>query len=180
MALAVAAAATAPGAAPARADGIAVSPAAPLPGERIHISVPGCSVGPTPHVARSDAFTRPVTLYGKGGTGEGDPRLKQGLRPGPYVITASCGGSTVHGQVAVVAGGGTPGATQTPGGAPPAVHTEPAPSAPGTTAATIGARPAAAHGTGGGSDLAYWLAGGGLVVLAGGAALLALRRRTGS
>lgn len=179
-----------PGAATAHADGITVWPATPPPGARIHIAVPGCSVGPTAHVARSDAFTKPVTLYGKGDAGQGDPRLKNGLRPGRYAITASCGGGvTVRGEVTITAGGGRPrdgapgtlpGASHAPGGGPPAVHTEPVPGTTATAVVTTSARPAAAHGSNGGSGLAYWLAGGGLVVLLGGAGLLARRRRGGA
>lgn len=176
-ALAAAAAVAGPGAAPAMADGITVSPAAPLPGERIHISVAGCSVGPTAHVARSGAFTAPVTLYGKGDAGEGDPRLRQHLRPARYPITASCGATTVRGEVDVAAGA-PPASAHAPGGVPPAGHTGATPFPPGGPAATISARPAAAHGSGG-SGLGYWLAGGAVVLLAGGAGLFARRRHGG-
>lgn len=160
---------------PAVADGVVVSPGTPRPGQRIHISVSGCSAGPTPHVARSQAFRHAVTLYGKADTGEADPRLKKGLPTGTYPITASCGDHAVHGRVVVIAGGGPSGGTASvrPGG-PPAVHVE-SPTAR-TTTATIDAHPAASHG-GGRSGTAYWLIGAALVVLAGGTGIFLLRRR---
>jgi hypothetical protein len=87
--------------APMPADGIHVSPGTARPGQRVHITVPDCAVGPTRHTAASDAFTRRATLHGKADTGEADVRLKDGLSPGTYRITASCGTSTVLGQVVV-------------------------------------------------------------------------------
>lgn len=80
---------------------IVVTPSAPQAGQKIHISVPGCSTGPTPHTATSDAFTSAVPLYGKADTGDADAVLRQGLKPGTYPITAHCGASTVEGQIAV-------------------------------------------------------------------------------
>jgi hypothetical protein len=68
----------------------------------VHLSVPGCSVGPTAHVAVSPAFVSNVALYGKTDTGNGDPTIRQDLRPGTYPITAYCGAGTVQGQVAIV------------------------------------------------------------------------------
>lgn len=172
-AVVAAAAMTGLSAAPAAADGVVVSPGAPHPGQKIHISVPGCSVGPTPHTARSNAFRHPVTLFGKADTGEADPRLRKDLRPGTYPVTASCGDRTVHGQVVVIAGAGPAGAATSAPPGPPAVHTE-APMAGRTT--TVNAHPAASHGAGG-PRTAYWLAGAAVALLAGGAGLLALRRR---
>lgn len=87
--------------APTPADGIHVSPGQARPGQRVHLTVPDCAVGPTRHTATSDAFTGRTTLYGKADTGEADVRLKDGLAPGAYRITASCGTSTVLGQVVV-------------------------------------------------------------------------------
>src|SRR4051794_35525755 len=88
-------------AAPAPAHGIHVSPGEARPGQRVHITVPDCGVGPTPHTAASDAFTGRATLYGKADTGEADAWIKNGLAPGTYRITASCGASTVLGQLTV-------------------------------------------------------------------------------
>jgi hypothetical protein len=86
------------------AQNIVVTPAAPHPGQRVHISVPGCGTGPTPHTAVSAAFTGDVTLYGKADTGDGDPTIRQELKPGTYPITAHCGANhTVQGQIAVAA-----------------------------------------------------------------------------
>lgn len=137
------AAATGVGAAPAAADGIAVSPHSPHPGQRIHISVPDCSVGPTPHIARSAAFTRDVILYGKADTGEGDPRLKRDLRPGPYAIVASCGdGRTLHGEVVVAARAGRPG---TASSAPVASPLTESPAASPRPPASLSATPAASQ-----------------------------------
>jgi hypothetical protein len=158
--------ATGLGAAPAAADGISISPHSPHPGQRIHISVPGCSVGPTAHVAKSVAFTHDVTLYGKADTGEGDPKLKKNLRPGPYAIVASCGnGSTIHGEVVVVAKAGIPSSM------PPAPPKQPP--------ASLSATPAASHSHN--SSKTPFLAIGGamaaLLVL-GGAGLLVVRRRS--
>ncbi|HEX6470574.1 MAG TPA: hypothetical protein VF069_15860 [Streptosporangiaceae bacterium] len=160
------------GAPAAVAETIVVSPSHPHPGQKVHIIVPGCSVGPTPHTARSAAFTHEVTLYGKADTGEGDPRIRRGLRPGTYPIIAFCGGTrAVHGEVHVVAGGrgtgsgyGAPG----PAGSPP----------PRVT--SISASPAASSGAGGpgGSEAPYyWALGAAVVVLGGGAGVLLLRRR---
>lgn len=86
------------------AQNIVVTPNAPHPGQRVHISVPGCSTGPTPHTAISTAFTGDVTLYGKADTGDADPTIRQELKPGTYPITAHCGTNrTVQGQIAVAA-----------------------------------------------------------------------------
>jgi hypothetical protein len=96
---------TACGVLPAAAETIVVTPTAPRPGQKVHISVPGCGTGSTPHTAVSAAFTRDVTLHGKADTGDADPTIKQGLKPGTYPITAHCGTNhTVVGQIAVTAG----------------------------------------------------------------------------
>jgi hypothetical protein len=96
---------TACGVLPAAAETIVVTPSAPRPGQKVHISVPGCGTGATPHTAVSAAFTGNVTLYGKADTGDADPTIKQVLKPGTYPITAHCGANhTVVGQVAIAAG----------------------------------------------------------------------------
>jgi hypothetical protein len=88
---------------------IVVTPDAPRPGQKVHISVSGCSVGPTPHTATSAAFTGTVALYGKADTGNADAVIRQELKPGTYPITAHCGANTVRGQIAVrTAGRGGP------------------------------------------------------------------------
>lgn len=84
---------------------IDVTPGSARPGERVHISVPGCGVGPDSHVAVSPAFTGNVMLFGKADTGNADPALRQELKPGVYPITAYCGDTTVRGQISVTAGG---------------------------------------------------------------------------
>ncbi|MFL6056925.1 MAG: hypothetical protein ACJ72W_29100 [Actinoallomurus sp.] len=165
--------ATGLGAAPAAADGISISPHSPRPGQRIHISVPGCSVGPTPHIAKSAAFAHDVTLYGKADTGEGDPKLKKNLRPGPYAIVASCGdGSTVRGEVVVVAKDGKPGPTGMPSSVLPPKSTSPRPPA------SLSATPAASQSHSGSKTLLLAIGGAiaALLVL-GGAGLLVVRRR---
>jgi hypothetical protein len=132
---------------PAHADGIRVSPGEARPGQRIHITVPDCGVGPTRHTATSDAFTHRATLHGKADTGEADPRIKKGAAPGTYSIKATCGASTVLGQVVVA--GHRPAA-----GAPPTA-------------------PRGGHESNG----PYWAFAAALVLLAGGGALVAVRRR---
>ncbi|GAA4620975.1 hypothetical protein GCM10023196_007060 [Actinoallomurus vinaceus] len=170
------------GAAPAAAQGIGVTPDTPHAGQRIHISVPDCSVGPTPHIAKSEAFTRDVTLYGKADTGEGDPRLKKDLQPGTYAITASCGnGRTVRGQVVVVA---KTGKTDLPGkqshkpvtSQPTAAGGSPHPQSSTTT---LSASPAASQSKKN-SNMPFFAIGGVMAVLIfGGAGLLLARRRRG-
>jgi LPXTG-motif cell wall-anchored protein len=83
---------------------IDVTPDSAHPGEKVHISVPGCSVGPDTHVAVSPAFTANVTLFGKAETGAADPTLRQELKPGVYPVTAYCGANTVRGQISVTVG----------------------------------------------------------------------------
>jgi hypothetical protein len=164
--------ATGLGAAPAAADGISISPHSPHPGQRIHISVPGCSVGPTAHVAKSAAFTHDVTLYGKADTGEGDPKLKKNLRPGPYAIIATCdNGSTVHGEVVVVAKGAKPGITSSVPGATLTASPHPP--------ASLSATPAASQSHSG-SNTPFLAIGGAMAVLLvlGGTGLLVVRRRS--
>jgi hypothetical protein len=87
---------------PAAAQTIVVTPSAPRPGQRVHISVPGCSTGPTEHTAVSAAFPGVVTLHGKADTGDADITLRPDLNPGTYAITAHCEARNVQGQIAVV------------------------------------------------------------------------------
>jgi hypothetical protein len=88
---------------PAAAETIDVTPGSPHPGQKVHISVPGCSTGPTAHTAASQAFAGDVTLYGKADTGDADPVIRPDLKPGTYPITAHCGANTVRGQISVTA-----------------------------------------------------------------------------
>jgi len=90
---------------PAAAQTIVVTPSSAHPGQKVHISVPDCSAGPTAHVAVSSAFVGNVTLYGKADTGDAEPVIRQELRPGTYPITAYCGARTVQGQISVTAEG---------------------------------------------------------------------------
>lgn len=90
---------------PATAATIVVTPDSPHPGQRVHISVPGCSIGLTAHTATSQAFTGDVTLYGKADTGDADPMIRPDLKPGTYPITAHCGAKSVQGSVSVTADG---------------------------------------------------------------------------
>lgn len=90
-----------PGAARAAGQDIVVTPSAPHPGQRVHISVPGCSIGPTAHTAVSAAFPADVTLHGKADTGDADVLIRPELKPGTYAIAAHCGTSTVRGRIAV-------------------------------------------------------------------------------
>ena len=178
-ATAVAVVATGLGAAPAAAQGIDVTPNTPHAGQRIHISVPDCSVGPTPHIAKSEAFTRDVTLYGKADTGDGDPRLKKDLRPGTYAITASCGnGRTVRGQIVVAKAGRSemPGkqshkpvtSQSTAGGKSPS---------PEASTGTLSASPAASQSKKSSNMPFFAIAGIMAVLIFGGAGLLFARRR---
>jgi hypothetical protein len=80
---------------------IVVTPDAPRPGQKVHISVSGCSVGPSAHTATSAAFTGTVALHGKADTGNADAVIRQELKPGTYPITAHCGATTVRGEIAV-------------------------------------------------------------------------------
>lgn len=91
---------------PAAAQTIVVTPSAPQPGQRVHISVPGCSTGPTEHTAVSAAFPGVVTLHGKADTGDADITLRPDLKPGTYAITAHCEARNVPGQITVVADNG--------------------------------------------------------------------------
>lgn len=140
---------------PALAQTIPVTPSTPRPGQRVHISVPDCSVGTRPHTAKSAAFARDVTLYGKSDTGDADPTIKQGLAPGTYPITAYCEGTrTVRGEVTVAGG-----PSESPAG--------------GTTPT-----PAASE-RGTGSAVAYWMLGAAAaIVIAGAGAVLWFSRRT--
>ncbi|MEV5708801.1 hypothetical protein [Actinoallomurus sp. NPDC052274] len=178
VAAAVAAvAATGLGAAPAAADGIAVSPHSPRPGQRIHISVPDCSVGPTAHIAKSPAFTRDVALYGKADTGEGDPRIKKDLSPGKYAIVASCGaGRTVHGEVVVTERVGRTGPhPSVPVASPPAERHTTAPH----PAATLSATPTASQSHDDSKLPFVAIIAGMAVLLLGTAGTLLVRRRRG-
>ena len=173
---AVVLAATAAGvsASPAAAQTIPVTPSSPHPGQKVHISVPGCGVGPTAHTAMSEAFTRDVTLYGKADTGDADPMIKKELKPGTYPITAFCGGTlTVHGQVVVTGKGGTQ-----PEKPPVIVPNTPTTSSSGasTPVPPISASPAASSSKGG-SSTGYWVLGAAVAVLAGGAGVFLLRKR---
>jgi hypothetical protein len=86
---------------------IVVTPGEARPGQKVHISVPDCAVGPTEHSAASAAFTRDVVLSGKADTGDADAVLRKELKPGTYAITAHCGAAqSVRGQVVVRGGTG--------------------------------------------------------------------------
>jgi hypothetical protein len=165
-------------ASPAAAQTILVTPGSPHPGQKIHISVPGCSTGPTPHTAESAAFTRTVTLYGKADTGDADPTIKKELKPGTYPISADCGaGHVVRGQV-VVAAMGTKGGEQSE--KPPVIIPNTPTGAPATTpAASISASPAASSSNSG-SSTSYWVLGAAVIILGGGAGVFLLRRRGGA
>lgn len=140
----------------AAAQTIPVTPGSPHPGQRVHISVPGCGTGNSTHTAMSAAFTGAVTLYGKSDTGEADPTIRRDARPGTYPITAFCGvNRTVRGQVVVAR-------------AVPSPATGGAPSASPSPAASIGAH---------GSSAAYWVLGAIAVALAGGAGIMLVRAR---
>jgi hypothetical protein len=165
-------------ASPAAAQTILVTPGSPHPGQKIHISVPGCSTGPTPHTAESAAFTRTVTLYGKADTGDAEPTIKKELKPGAYPISADCGaGHIVRGQV-VVAAKGAKGGKQPE--KPPVIIPNTPTGAPATTpAASISASPAASSSNNG-SSTPYWVLGAAVIILGGGAGVFLLRRRGGA
>lgn len=136
------------GAQPVSTQTIFVTPGSAHPGQKIHISVPDCGVGSTPHIATSAAFARNITLYGKSDTGEGDPTIKKDLAPGTYPITATCEpGQTAHGQVVVAVA--HPTATASP--------------------ATAG---------GGSTSIAFWALGTAMLVIAACAGILLARARS--
>jgi hypothetical protein len=141
---------------PAVAQTILVTPSSAHPGQRIHISVPGCGVAVAPHTATSPAFTHDVMLHGKADTGEGDPTIRKGLTPGTYPITAHCEDKhTVQGQVVVAAKSG---------GQPPAVVHTPAPSPATTPVGSISAAPTAAGNTRGWATI-YWALAAAVAIL---------------
>jgi hypothetical protein len=102
-----------PAAARAVGQDIVVTPGAPHPGERVHISVPGCSVGPTEHTAVSAVFPADVTLHGKAETGDADVTIRPDVKPGTYAIAAHCGTTTVQGRIAVTGESGQPARRKT-------------------------------------------------------------------
>jgi hypothetical protein len=144
------------GAPSAGAQTIPVTPGSPHPGQRVHISVPDCGTGRSPHTATSAAFASTVTLHGKSDTGEADPTIRGDVAPGAYPITAFCDAHrTVRGQVVVA---GNP-ATPAPRGVPSA----------GTSPAASGT----AHDSTGVS----WMLGAVAAVMAGGAGVMLIRAR---
>jgi hypothetical protein len=101
-AIAMAVAAAGVGIPAAEAQTIVVTPDSPRAGQRIHISVPECGVGPEKHEATSAAFTADVMLSGKADTGGADPMIRKDLKPGTYAITAHCGAAgIVRGQLVI-------------------------------------------------------------------------------
>jgi hypothetical protein len=138
------------GAPAALADTIHVTPDSARPGQRIHLSVPGCGAGASPHSATSTAFTQAITLYGKSDTGEGDATIRAGLSPGTYPISAKCDAThVVRGQILVAGNGGrAPQPSATP------------------------AKPA------GGSGAGYWVLGAVAFLVAIGATVVFARNRS--
>lgn len=154
----------------AAADGITISPAHARAGQQISLSVADCSVGSARHWVSSKAFAGEVTLGGKADTGDTTVRIRAGLAPGTYAVTAHCGGSHIQkGSLVVVAGGSNPAPAKSPSTAPPG------PSASPDT--TISARPAASHSSTS-STAPYWAAGAGVVVLAAAGGAFLIRRRS--
>jgi hypothetical protein len=157
LGVAAALVAVALGAPPAGAQTIPVTPGSPHPGQRVHISVPDCGAGRSPHTATSAAFASTVTLYGKSDTGEADPTIRRDLAPGTYPITAFCDASrTVRGQVVVTG-----------------ITARPSPQ----HAASVGSSPAASR-TPHDSTGAYWVLGAVAAALAAGAAVMLIRARS--
>jgi hypothetical protein len=82
-------------------NGIKVSPGTARPGQRVELTVRGCSVGPDRHWARSTAFTKDVTLQGKGADGLAEATIKKSIGSGSYDIVAHCGSKKVTGHVKI-------------------------------------------------------------------------------
>jgi hypothetical protein len=168
--------ATATASAAVAADGVTVWPAHAHAGERISLSVAGCSVGSVRHWASSKAFDQDVTLDGKADTGNAAAEVRKGLAPGTYAITAHCGGSHVaKGSLIVDAGAARPVAPSKSHGI--AVYNAPSPSPSASPYTTISARPAAAHSSTS-SSTPYWAVGAGVVVLAAAGGAFLIRRRS--
>lgn len=163
------AASTLAGAAQANAaEKIIVEPRTAHPGQTVHISVAGCSVGLKRHWAASPAFAHRVTLGGKGVDGEGTPKIKKTTRSGRYAIIAHCDSGTVQGTILVATHKSKLPAT------PPA-HA-PTQAKPTVATDTISAKPAASHSK---SSNAPYIWGVVIVVLffGGGAGAFFIRRR---
>ncbi|TDD70378.1 hypothetical protein [Actinomadura rubrisoli] len=79
--------------------GMAVQPGAARPGQRVEVSVPGCSDG---HRVSSKAFTKDLTLDGK--AGRGTATVKRDAKAGKYTIVAHCGARKVSGEFRVSGG----------------------------------------------------------------------------
>jgi hypothetical protein len=71
-------------------DGVTVEPGMVRPGERVRLSVPGCTGTPA---ARSEAFTGPAV--------NGAAVVKPDATPSAYPIVAQCGSRKVTGEVRV-------------------------------------------------------------------------------
>jgi len=82
-------------------NGIKVSPKTAHPGQRVEVTVRGCSVGPARHWVQSTAFTKEVTLAGKGYNGQGSAMIKKNIGSGTYDIVAHCGAKQVTGRVKI-------------------------------------------------------------------------------
>ncbi|MQY06062.1 hypothetical protein [Actinomadura macrotermitis] len=95
------------GAAKAQAR-VEVSPGVARPGQRVGLTVPGCSVGTQRHWAESKVFTGPVTLGGKADAGLGTATVRHGAAAGTYKIVAHCGARTLTGRIKVSSRGSWP------------------------------------------------------------------------
>jgi hypothetical protein len=127
---AVVAAALAPTAYAAEAQGVVLTPASPAPGTDVRLAVRGCSG--TTGTAASNAFVADARLVGKDGTLTGDTRVRSALTPGMYAVTVGCDGRKVMGVVTV----GGPKASAPTGTAAAPTGTAAAPT--GTAAAPTG------------------------------------------
>ncbi|MEU6368409.1 hypothetical protein ABZ876_22360 [Streptomyces sp. NPDC046931] len=113
---AVVAAALAPTASAADAQGVFLTPAFPSPGTDVRLSVRGCA-GATGSAA-SEAFAADARLVGRGGILTGNTRVRSTVRPGLYPVTVGCDGREVKGVLTV--GGAVPLAPSTPSAVPTA------------------------------------------------------------
>ncbi|MFG1998840.1 hypothetical protein ACGFNU_06790 [Spirillospora sp. NPDC048911] len=83
------------------ANGVKTTPSVARPGQRVDLTVPGCSVGRTRHWAASKAFVNDVTLGGKADSGHGTATVKRDMASGTYDIVAHCDGRKISGRLKI-------------------------------------------------------------------------------
>ncbi|MEU1409290.1 hypothetical protein ABZ471_44900 [Streptomyces sp. NPDC005728] len=81
-------------------QGVAVSPASPVPGGDVSLRVRGCTGAQG--TATSSAFVSDARLTGSQGTLTGETRIRSALEPGSYTVRVSCSDSVMTGAITVV------------------------------------------------------------------------------